>query len=89
MNSLLRYLACNKCYLTIFKKVNRCWSVWVTQSVKCQTLGFSSGHDLRIVRSSPNVRLHAQQGVSFRFSLSVSLSAPSSAHVRAHFLSLK
>jgi len=28
---------------------------WAAQSVKCPTLGFSSGHDLRVVRSSPTL----------------------------------
>ena len=28
-------------------------SAWVAQLVKCPTLDFSSGHDLRLVRSSP------------------------------------
>ena len=26
---------------------------WVAQLVRCPTLGFNSGHDLRVVRSSP------------------------------------
>ena len=29
------------------------WGTWVAQSVKCPTLNFSSGHDLRVVRWSP------------------------------------
>ena len=27
------------------------WGIWVPRSVKCPTLDFSSGHDLRVVRS--------------------------------------
>ena len=45
---------------------------WVDQSVKCPTLDFHSGHDLRIVRSC--VGLHTEYGTCLRFSLS--LSAP-------------
>ena len=30
------------------------WDSWVTQSCKHPTLGFSSGHVLRVVRSSPS-----------------------------------
>jgi len=29
------------------------WSTWVAQLVKRPTLDFGSGHDLRVVRSSP------------------------------------
>ena len=29
------------------------WDAWVAQSVGCPTLVFNSGHDLRIMRSSP------------------------------------
>ena len=29
-----------------------CGGTWVAKSVKCQTLDFSSGHDLRVLRSS-------------------------------------
>lgn len=32
---------------------NEVEGAWVSQSVKHPTLDFSSGHDLRIVRSSP------------------------------------
>ena len=28
------------------------WSAWVAQLVMCLTLGFSLGHDLRVVRPS-------------------------------------
>ena len=31
------------------------WGTWVAQSVGCQTLDFSSGHNLRVVRSSPKM----------------------------------
>ena len=30
-------------------------STWVAQSVKCPTLGFRSGHDVRVMRSSPTL----------------------------------
>ena len=48
---------------------------WVAQLVKPLTLGFSSGSDLRVVRSSP---AEPQHGVCLRFSpfLSPSPSAP-------------
>ena len=36
-----------------FKNSNR--SAWVSKSVRHLTLGFSSGHDLRIVRLSPTL----------------------------------
>ena len=29
------------------------WGVWVVQLVKCPTLGFGSGSNLRVMRSSP------------------------------------
>ena len=28
---------------------------WVVQAVKCPTLGFNSGHDLRVMRLSPRL----------------------------------
>ena len=34
-------------------KKNSCRGTWVAQSNECLTLGFCSGHDLRVVRSSP------------------------------------
>ena len=46
---------------------------WVAQLIKCPTLDFSSGQDLRMVRSSPSAS-SAQGGVCLRFSLSFSLS---------------
>ena len=36
-------------------KISRPRSAWVAQLVKRLTLGFSSGHDLRVVRSSPTL----------------------------------
>lgn len=30
-----------------------CWGAWVAQSVERPTLGFGSGHELRIMKSSP------------------------------------
>ena len=34
----------------------------MAQSVEHPTLGFTSGHDLRVVRSSPEVKAHAGCG---------------------------
>ena len=31
------------------------WGAWMAQSVKCPTLDFVSGHDLRVLRLSPTV----------------------------------
>ena len=31
------------------------WGAWVVQFVKHPTLGFDSGHDLRVLRSSPEL----------------------------------
>ena len=38
------------------------WGDWVTQAVNHLTLGFSSGHDLRFVRSSsmPGSKLYVE-----------------------------
>ena len=33
------------------------WGTWVAQSVKCLTLGFSSGHDLRVRELEPHIGL--------------------------------
>ena len=38
-------------YLMI--KMDKNKDAWVAQSAKCPTLNFGSGHDLRVVRSSP------------------------------------
>ena len=38
--------------VNIFKN-SRTEGAWVAQSVECLTLDFSSGHDLRVVGSSP------------------------------------
>ena len=35
-----------------------CEGAWVTQSVKCLSLGFGSGHDLWVCEFDPRVRLH-------------------------------
>ena len=35
------------------------WGAWVAQSVKCQTLDFSPGHDLLVPESEPHIRLCA------------------------------
>jgi len=36
-------------YILDVKKNSNFWGVWVAQSVKHLTLGFGSGHDLRVV----------------------------------------
>jgi len=51
------------------KKINVCRGTWVAQSVKHPTLDFSSGHDLRVMRSSP-------AGACLRFSLSLCCPPP-------------
>ena len=40
-------------YIEIFLKSNNYWGTWVAQSVTCVTFSFGSGHDVRVVRSSP------------------------------------
>ena len=35
------------------KPLANLWEVWVAQLVKCPTLDFSSGHDLRVMGLSP------------------------------------
>ena len=37
----------------VIKQTNKVSSTWVVQSIDCLTLHFSSGHDLRIIGSSP------------------------------------
>ena len=49
---------------------------WVAQSVKCLTPDFSSGRDLMVVGSSPQVMLHTQWGVCLEFSLCSSFFSP-------------
>ena len=44
--------------LTCFKK-HKGRGAWVAQSVKCLTLGFSSGHDLRVFGIGPHIGLCA------------------------------
>ena len=48
---------------------------WVAQSVKCPTLGFNSGHDLRVMELSPipGSVLGGKSACGFSFSLSLSL----------------
>ena len=36
------------CWIELASSVLQSWGSWVTQSVKCLTLGFSSGHDLMV-----------------------------------------
>jgi len=50
---------------------------WVAQSVKCPTLDFRSGHDLRVVRSSPVSGSTLGHRACSRFSLAHSPSIPS------------
>ena len=45
----------------------------MAQFVKHPTLDFGLGHDLRVLRQSPGIGLHAQQRVSLRFSPSAPL----------------
>ena len=56
-------------------KTHEICGVWVAQSVKCPTLGFSSGHDLTLMRSSPTSG-SALAGRSLLGVLSSSLSPP-------------
>ena len=49
---------------------------WVTQLVKCLTLGFNSDHDLIVHEIKPHIRLCAVNMESAWDSLSPSLSAP-------------
>ena len=39
---------------------------WVAQSVKRLTLGFGSGHDLRVRGFEPHMEFHAQRGAYFK-----------------------
>ena len=56
------------------------WGAWVAELIKHLTLDFSSGHDLRVMRSITGV--HAKCGSCLRFSVSLSPSAPPhSAHM--------
>ena len=56
---------------------------WVVQSVKRPTLGFSSGHDLRVRYFEPRVGLCTDGTEPAWDSLSPSLSAPSPTHTLA------
>ena len=40
-------------YFKNLSLLNLSWGSWIAQSVKCGTVGFSSGHDLRVMRLSP------------------------------------
>ena len=55
---------------------------WVAQSLKCLTLGFSSGHDLKVHEFKPGVRI-----LLGLLSVSASL-CPTVAHARLLALSL-
>ena len=41
------------CSLPCLSKIRENKGTWMAQLVKCLTLGFNSGHDLGVVRSSP------------------------------------
>ena len=41
--------------LIISNKIPAQWGTWVAQSVKHVTLDLGSGHDLRVMRSSPTL----------------------------------
>ena len=58
------------------KKGCMTWGAWVAQSVKCPTLDFSSGHDLRVHGFEPCIGLCADIAEPAWDSLSPSLSAP-------------
>ena len=63
---------------------------WVAQLVKRLTLEFGSGHDIMVVRSSPELSLVLSVEPAWDF-LSLSLSAPLSfahTHTHTHSLSL-
>ena len=57
-------------------KAAESWGAWVTQSVKCLTLNFGSGHDLAVCEIEPR----DSGGVCLGFSLSPSLFAPPNSH---------
>ena len=62
---------------TIQREEEKCFQqmvvggTWVAWSVKHQTLGFGSGHDLIVMRSSP--ALSTECGACLEFSLTLSL----------------
>ena len=58
-------------------KRSNCWGAQVAQLVKHPTLDFCSGHDLRVVGSSPMLRLYVGLGACLRFSLSPTPTATS------------
>ena len=39
--------------ISFYSKIVYSWSAWVAQLLKCPTLDFGSGHDLRVVKLSP------------------------------------
>ena len=49
LNYNLKYLV----KLDIYVGKTKGWGTWVAQMVKTLTLGFESGHDIRVVRWSP------------------------------------
>ena len=55
----------------------------MAQSVKCPTLGFSSGHDLMVREFKPRIGLGADSAEFPWDSLSLPLSAPSPIHSRS------
>lgn len=55
-------------------------STWVAQLVEQPTLGFGPGHDLRVIRLSPCVRLCTGHGAYIRSSLPLPLPHPIHMH---------
>ena len=44
---------CRLAVILVFAlKITKLWGAWVAQLVKCPTLDFGSGHDLRVMGSS-------------------------------------
>ena len=89
ISSVIQFAVANKAnspHVRVRNKKPQHWGTWVGQLVKCPTLGFSSGHDLSVLGSSPEpcVVLCTQWGVCF---LPLHPSAPLLAC--AHTLTLK
>ena len=69
---------------------SKLWGSWVAQLVECPILGFSSGHDLRVVRLSPVLVSVLSGGMLEVLSLSLhSVPAPAHACMCDHSYSLK
>ena len=65
------------------------WGAWVVQSVKGPTLGFSSGHNVRVVGLSPRFGVYTRHRVCLGLSLPLSCCPSPPACTHAHVLSLK